>query len=304
MNKNTLYGFILGGVVFFAIASVILMTPRSMWAWINSPLSSVDKVEKALSDSGSVVVLLGNKIAQLEEELLTEKAAYKNNDQKYKATIEKLRKEINILTSRRRSGNQGLNEIVRQMEKEINYLSDKLQVKPKEALSVDELEKQKSKFQDEIATLNSLLAKTEERLLVAARKAEEQKLYEQKLQEKIDADFAKKQIEERVVGIVKPPTPSGEVYDISLLLGERKLFRNQAQIYYGGKLSIDLRRIDVGNYCDVRIRSFIDEKESTTVMIKKGEPAKVKMANDDFVIHYFYSYERPIPTCVFNVYEL
>jgi len=304
MNKNTLYGFILGGVVFFAIASVILMSPRNMWNWLNSPLSSDNKVAKALSNSGSIVASLEKKVSQLEKELLAEKVSNKNNNQKYKKATEKLRKEINILTSKSLSGNQGLSEIVRQMEKEINYLSGKLDVTPKEALSVDELEKQRSKFQSEIATLSSLLAKTEEKLIVAARRAKEQKLHEQKLQEKIDAEFAKKQIEERVTSTAEPSSVSDGIYDTSLLLGERKLFRNQTQIYYGGKLSIDLRRIDVGNYCDVRIRSFIDEEESTTVIIKKGEPAKVKMANDDFVIHYFYSYERPIPTCVFNVYEL
>ena len=299
MNKNTLYGFIFGG----AIASVVVVFLISSPSEVLEKFSAIGKppdVDRSLNTT----MLLERKLAQLELDLANERVKHQDNDKKYEATTEKLRKEIKKLTSSTRSGSKDLNALMVQMEKEINFLSNKLHVPPKNGQSIDDLKEQRASFRREISTLTLLLAETEQQLADATRLATEAKELKSKQQAEIDAQFERTQIEEQVSSNVAVFTKADGLYDTSLLLGERKLFRNQAQIYYGGKLSIDLKRIDVGNYCDVRIRSFIDESESTTVNIRKGEPAKVRMAEEDFIIHYFYSYDRPIPTCVFNVYEM
>ena len=303
MKKNLLYGFVLGVVVIFAATSVLIMPPQSMWRWVNSPSSASEKVQKALADSTSQISVLNQNIIQLNQKLTSEQAQHQHDIEKYWETINQLQGEIKRLSSKKRSGNEQLSQLVRQMEKEIEYLSSRLNVAPiKESTSVSDLEELKVKYLQEIDSLNKLLANTESKLGVAIRNAEEAKRLRK--QQQLEKEFALKQLEENISSNQQKPAKQENIYDTSILLGERKLFSNQTQIYYGGKLAIDLRRLVVGNYCDVRIRSFIDENESQTVSLRKGEPVKVKMANDDFIIHYFYSYERPVPTCVFNIFEM
>jgi len=305
MNKNTVYGFILGVVVVFALASVFLMPPQRMIDWIETAATPDEKVDRAINNPASTVKSLKVKLSQLEQQLADEQAAHLKNREQFKTSSEKLQFKIKKLIAQNKSGRQDLSQIMSHMEKEIDYLSNKLKAEPKKVTSVEGLAKQRIDLQNEISSLTNLLAETEEALVSASAKAEKVKKEQQQEQEKVEVEFAKRQAEEQVSSNrVTPPASGGGMYDTSLLLGERKLFRNQTQIFYGGKLSIDLRRVDVGSYCNVRIRSFINEDESTTVSLKKGEPVKVRMANEDFILHYAQSFERPIPTCVFNVYNM
>lgn len=314
MKKNLFYGFVLGVTVVFAAVSAIIMTPQNMLRWINSPSSSQEKVDRALTDSSSQLARFNQKVTQLNAQLAAQEAEYQQDIQKYTEETKRLRQEVKQLGSKKRDGTQQLSKIVRQMEKEIEYLSSRLNVSPKkESTSVTDLEELKSKYLQEIASLNKLLSSTEDKLVTAMRNTEDvkrlRKVEQEKAkrlleQEQLENKFALKQLEENISSVNKSPVEQDNTYDTSRLLGERKLFSNQTQIFYGGKLAIDLRRLVVGNYCDVRIRSFINESESKTVSLRKGEPVKVKMANEDFIFHYFYSYDRPVPTCVFNVFEM